>query len=435
MKAAHRLALADAAEGARDPRRRTRARGRGMTDARAGVIDLFAGIGCVADGFAQTGRFEPLALIDQDPDAQAAYLHNRPGAPYRLGDVAALTAGDFDEIRAGRTIAGVLGCPPCQGFSAAGRRRADDQRNRLLAGFFSAVALADPLFFVMENVPAALYRPELKRQLARLSDRFSVCAGVLNSACYGLPQTRQRTIVIGYRHDLGVRPTLPPPTHFGARPVFSYLRGRLVAPTVATLDEILGESPHIGVGRARRRAVGELLPPAPEVLSDLLNLSEAIGDLPVRREGSGREPSQPSDYAAALADGVSYPANHEAWGHTRETIVKLSAVPEGDRLRTARRYYSQAYARLHRRGLARTVTTNFHNAGCGRFTHWAEPRTLTVREAARLQGVADSFEFIGHRSTQERLVGNAFPPPWANAIAQHISGELSQALAFRRSVR
>jgi C-5 cytosine-specific DNA methylase len=114
MKTAHRLALADAPEGARDPRRRARARGGGLIDARAGVIDLFAGIGCVADGFGQTGRFEPLALIDQDPDAQAAYLHNRPGAPYRLGDVAALTAGDFDEIRAGRTIAGVLGCPPAR---------------------------------------------------------------------------------------------------------------------------------------------------------------------------------------------------------------------------------------------------------------------------------------------------------------------------------
>jgi DNA (cytosine-5)-methyltransferase 1 len=96
-----------------------------------------------------------------------------------------------------------------------------------------------------------------------------------------------------------------------------------------------------------------------------------------------------------------------------------------------RPYYSQAYTRLHRRGLARTITTNFHNPGSGRFLHYEALRTLTVREAARLQGIEDAFTFVGLQSDQERLVGNAFPMPLAEAIARHIAKELGPALVSR----
>lgn len=412
------------------------ARGGGTSpDARRGLIDLFAGIGCVARGFAQTGWFDPLGLIDVDKAARDTYLHNFPGSPYRLADVDELTEDVIEEMRDGRTVAGVVGCPPCQGFSAAGGRKHDDVRNRLLGAFFAAVTLIDPLFFVMENVPAIIYRPELQRELEQLSDRFATTAGVLNGACYGLPQTRQRAIVIGYRRDLEIRPALPAPTHFGSHKVFCYSRATLVRPSSENIDEILGESPHIGVRRTLRRGVAELLPEQSDTLADLVDLAEAIGDLPVLSPDSDRQPTARSGYARALAGDIGEAPNHAAWAHTAATISKLAGVPEGGRLKTAKRYYSQAYTRLHRSGLARTITTNFHNAGCGRFTHWAEPRTLTVREAARLQGIPDSFEFIGHRSTQERLVGNAFPPPWAKAIAEHVATQLDPAVSFRRTTR
>jgi DNA (cytosine-5)-methyltransferase 1 len=111
----------------------------------------------------------------------------------------------------------------------------------------------------------------------------------------------------------------------------------------------------------------------------------------------------------------------------------MAAIDEGGRpspeATGGKRYYSQAYARLHRRGLARTITTNFHNPGCGRFLHYSQPRALTVREAARLQGIADGFRFIGHPTWQERLVGNAFPPLWTELIARHVADELGESLA------
>ena len=130
--------------------------------------------------------------------------------------------------------------------------------------------------------------------------------------------------------------------------------------------------------------------------------------------------------------GVRSFTDHRAWAHRPETIALLAGVNPGDcpeqfglRARNTT-YFSQAYARLHPGGLARTITTNFHNPGSGRFTHYASPRTLTIREALRIQGFPDRFHLEGIQpSIAERLVGNAFPRPLARALANRISRLLS----------
>jgi len=190
----------------------------------------------------------------------------------------------------------------------------------------------------------------------------------------------------------------------------------------------LGKADDMWVGKlqamARRAAT----------LRDLVVVREALGDLPPAAEDDDAQPY--ARVASAYAQRLRAAAvrNHRRWNHTPELVRRLRAVPEGGglldeaygRSRT-RPYFSQAYTRLHRRGLARTITTNFHNAGSGRFLHYEEPRTLTVREAARLQGIEDSFAFIGFTSTQERLVGNAFPVPLAQAIARHIAKQIGSS--------
>jgi DNA (cytosine-5)-methyltransferase 1 len=162
-------------------------------------------------------------------------------------------------------------------------------------------------------------------------------------------------------------------------------------------------------------------------LPNFVTVGEAIADLEPDFDG------RPSAYAKRLTVPGGRPRNHHPWGHGPELVKRMTLVPEGCRppkeATNNRRYYSQAYARLHRRGLARTITTNFHNPGCGRFLHYRLHRSLTVREAARLQGFRDEFVFIDHPGWQERIVGNAFPPLWAEVIARHVKDQLRTALA------
>ncbi len=391
------------------------------------VAEVFAGVGSVARGFARAGGFQVAYLNDIDPVARATYLANdSPETIYELRDVRTVTGRTIRDAAGGRPVAGLLGCPPCQGWSAAGQRDAADHRNRLLKDFFRLVNSVYPVFFVMENVPSVADRAELAAAIGTLRGRYRVWQGVLNAAAYGLPQSRQRVLVIGYRHDTGVTPTCPPPTHAGRRKIWDYRTETFVEPAAATLDALLGAAPRLGAPRAAQYTMRDYYPEKVGSLTRFVMVGEAIGDL--GEDAHGRR----SGYARALGAGRHAVANHEPWDHGKDLVERLRQVSEGCRppieATNGRRYYSQAYTRLHRKGLARTITTNFHNPGSGRFLHYQLNRTLTVREAARLQGFGDNFVFIGHPGRQERLVGNAFPPLWAESIASHIATELHDVL-------
>lgn len=173
-----------------------------------------------------------------------------------------------------------------------------------------------------------------------------------------------------------------------------------------------------------------------------LSVEEAIGDLPSIRAGGGKEAmgyaGEPiSDYQRARRGGAKILFNHRARDHSRAMLTKMEMIPEGgrnqeladeQRLRsTEGEYFSQAYARLHRHGIAQTITTYFHNPGSGRFTHYRELRALSVREAARIQSFDDDFIFIGKAEQQMRHVGNAVPVLLAQHLADHVSGLLTTA--------
>jgi len=393
------------------------------------VAEVFAGVGSVAQGFARAGGFEVAYLNDIDPVARDTYVANSgSGTAYELRDVRDVTGPRIKDAAGGRPIAGLLGCPPCQGWSAAGHRDSADKRNRLLKDFFRLVNSVYPMFFVMENVPTVADRAEFAAALGTLRVRYRVWHGVLNAASYGLPQSRQRVLVMGYRHDTGVTPTGPSPTHCGQRRIWDYRTEGYVEPSLNTLDAILGSAPRLGAPRAAQYSMRSYYAAQAASLKPFVTVGEAIGDL---EEPGGK--ARWSDYACALGSDEHALANHEPWEHGPALVQRMRQVSEGCRppvtATNGRRYYSQAYTRLHRDGLARTITTNFHNPGSGRFLHYRLPRTLTVREAARLQGFSDHFVFTGKAGWQERLVGNAFPPLWAEAIADHIATELREVLA------
>jgi DNA (cytosine-5)-methyltransferase 1 len=402
-----------------------------VAEAVGGVLELFAGLGNVAAGFADTGRFCMAGLVDVDPDAYETTCDNIRDVPYLNADLRQVSAEHLGRLTGGDgSVVGVLGCPPCQGFSSAGRRREDDERNELLDVYFEVVEQVRPSFFVMENVPAVLWTARYRSAFSRLSHDFALVHGVLNASQFGLPQTRQRAIVIGYSKSLGVSPTLPAPTHGGSRPIFDYRSGELVAPSHASLPGLLADCPVIGVPRKdvdslRPRGVRPL-----NELSDFVTIAEAFDDLPA--QGDIYEGPPKSTYASARRSGQTRVSNHVGWKHRPEVVKRLAAVQPGGVPSASfgrnKTYFSQAYGRLHPHGLARTVTTNFHNPGSGRFTHHAVPRTLTIREAARLQGFDDSWTFKGRLDVQERLVGNAFPRPWARTIGEHVLAEIGHLL-------
>jgi DNA (cytosine-5)-methyltransferase 1 len=163
-------------------------------------------------------------------------------------------------------------------------------------------------------------------------------------------------------------------------------------------------------------------------------VEDAIGDLPVLNPGEdviAYADAPFSDYQAARRKMARILANHSAREHDKEFVEKkLKKIPEGgsnqdldgrsrfDRGREIK-YLSQAYGRLHRHGIAQTITANFSNPGSGRFIHYRDHRSITVREAARFQSFDDTFIFCGQRQEQQRQVGNAVPPLLARALAEH----------------
>ncbi|MGH8022791.1 MAG: DNA cytosine methyltransferase [Limisphaerales bacterium] len=100
-------------------------------------------------------------------------------------------------------------------------------------------------------------------------------------------------------------------------------------------------------------------------------------------------------------------------------------LPDGERF--SDNYYSQAYARLHAKRIGFTITANFRNPGSGRFTHYRDKRSITVRGAARLQSFDDWFIFHGYETDQERHVGNAVPPILSQALAEHFGKLVASA--------
>lgn len=397
------------------------------------IVELFAGIAGVSLGFWSTGYFRPGYLVDIDEDAKEAFAHNYPELleHYSCEDIRQVDAANILAVTK-TAPTGIVGCPPCQGLSDVGLRKHVDSRNHLVDHYFRIVRSLRPAFFVMENVPRVLSYRRFQEQLRQTSEEYAIWTGVLNAAEYGVPQTRQRAIVIGYRNDLGITPTPPQPTHTGSRDLFAYDLQRFVSPSdTRYAKSVLGSYARLKTNppASDKKTVDTACEP-------FVTCSDALGDLPQTASKPQAYPIKTATpYQQRMRGRKKAVENHIAWNHGPELIQKMEKLQPGESQlsqlgRDKHPYFSQAYARLHPEGLARTITTNFHNAGAGRFWHYAAPRTLTVREAARLQSFPDRFRFPKDMpmTVQERLLGNAFPPLWAQAVASHIYQEIKDLI-------
>lgn len=175
-----------------------------------GVVDLFAGAGGMSLGFKQVG-YELVSAVEIVEIAAETHRRNFPECDIYSGDIANYRP---EEHTAGKKIRVVVGGPPCQGFSVAGKRDPHDPRNRLFHEFVRVVKEIQPDYFVMENVPGILtmQRGQVKEAILEAFDEIgypNVSIAVLEAASYGIPQMRARAIFIGNRH--GMRNPFPAP--------------------------------------------------------------------------------------------------------------------------------------------------------------------------------------------------------------------------------
>jgi len=369
------------------------------------VIDLFAGVGGFSQGFLKANRtaekykFNLRLLVDSDPTAAFTFKRNMPTVPYWRQDLSVVDSKailKLAKVRVGE-LDFLIGGPPCQGFSPSGKRWLEDNRNKLLSQFIDIAHQVMPKCVIIENVPAALsaYKKLFNEEVEEAFKGYVVESEILNASQFGVPQIRKRAFVVALRKDLGI----------GA---FDFPCGNF--------DAI-----HIG-NDAHTKAKSNL---------KFVPVADAIGDLPSIKAGESVDGAPYSiepttEYQRERRQGSVALFNHRARAHTKDFLKKIGLIrpgkgnatlPEGKRF--SDNYYSQAYARLHARGIAFTITANFRNPGSGRFTHYNDKRSLTVREAARLQSFDDWFIFHGYETDQERHVGNAVPPLLAEALARH----------------
>ena len=378
------------------------------------VVDLYSGVGGFAIGFINASKhsrmisFEIRLLADLDSTAAFTFKKNYPHIPFAVTDLRCASADDI--LRLGRLKRGeldfLIGGPPCQGFSPSGKRSLKDQRNNLLRHFVQIALDVQPRVVVIENVPHVvnLWERLFGCGIADSFPGYRVGCDIVNASAFGVPQIRRRAFIVACREDSGIaRVHFPNGTH---------------------------DAVDI-VSKSYRKAHSNL---------NFTSVEEAIGDLPSIKAGHGIDGGQytspaMTDYQRARRTGSVCLFNHVARFHSKLFLKKISVIrpgrsntdlPAGKKFSS--NYYSQAYGRLHANGIASTITANFRNPGSGRFTHYRDRRSITVREAARLQSFDDSFIFYGYETEQERHVGNAVPTLMAKALAMHFGKLLRAAL-------
>ncbi|WP_082662826.1 MULTISPECIES: DNA cytosine methyltransferase [unclassified Sphingopyxis] len=385
-------------------------------------IDLFAGCGGLSLGLRRAG-WTSLFAVEAHPDAFATYSHNLireagawpewlPHEAMRIEQLISDHRRNLKKLRGHVDL--VAGGPPCQGFSTAGRRRADDPRNRMVRHYLDFLRLVEPRLVLLENVrgfmtmqldDAGSYAAHVTKELEGMG--YRVWSEMLVASQWGVPQRRPRFFVVASR-DKGLEGIDP------------FLRMR--------------------VGR-RQFLESRGLPIDKEV-----GVAEAIGDLKTRgatlvpyRGGDGgfmeidyAVPPAATGYLALMRNGASgSPTGLRLPRHSRivterfNKILKTcrSGVPLSSEDRSRLGMQKRSLTLLAADKPSCTVTTLPDD-----MVHYQEPRILTVRECARLQSFPDSFEFLGPYTTggdrrreacpRYTQVGNAVPPLLGEAIGE-----------------
>lgn len=347
-----------------------------MKETKYNVIDLFSGCGGLSLGFEMAG-FKVNLAIDNWEDALVTYRHNHKGTNTLNADLLQLDPKEIEENYNLHNISVIIGGPPCQGFSVAGKRIIDDDRNKLYKSFVRFVKHFQPKAFVMENVPNILSIGDGVVKNAIIKDfselGYTISYKVLISSDYGVPQNRRRAIFVGLRNK---KYLFPDPT-----------------------------------------------------VTEKTTTYEALSDLPEDTVDDGAcYPVSPlSDYQKVMREGTERLYNHQITIHTPETQRIIAMVPDGGNYKCLPqemwnlRKVHIAWTRMNSHKPCFTIDTGHRH-----HFHYSYNRIPTVRESARIQSFPDNFVFIGSKTSQYKQVGNAVPPLMAFAIASQLKQQIKE---------
>jgi len=360
------------------------------------VIDLFAGGGGLSLGASRAG-FRVAAAIELDAHAFETHSRNFPGSLHLNQDIGALDGESLLKatgIERG-SLDGLIGGPPCQGFSVMGRRNSTDERNDLFGHFFQLVAETQPKFYLAENVPnimTAGFTQVIAAALVTVKDDYIQLPVLkIKASEYGAPTTRTRVFFIGFRRDLNWDPVL-------------------------LLNALLPGKD------TRKVTVKEALAGLPEVVdenwqteSDGLREVEPPQDSAFGRHLSGRIPAGVGDPVAVKL----YQEGRKVYGsmgtrHSKELVARYEILKAGDQDKVSKavRLDPDGFCPTLRAGTA----SDKGSYQAVRPIHPKLPRVITPREAARLQGFPDWFAFHRTKWHSFRQIGNSVSPIVAEAL-------------------
>ncbi len=349
------------------------------------ILDLFCGAGGFSYGMHRNKHFSTKVALDFNESAANTLKQNMPEVEVIAGDI---TNEDVRKqvIDASKKqkVNMIIGGPPCQGFAMKGKKLGlADERNFLFLEYLKIVEELKPEVFVIENVKRILsssggyFRDEILKYIEALG--YEVSYGVLNAKDFGVPQSRERAFFICCKTRKIELPT-----------------GK-------------------GITVTTREAISDL---------SYLNSGEGIKE-------SDYELQPVSEYQKLMRKNCSKLFNHVATNHSEIALKKLSMIPPEkgksflpEEMR-GKQQYNTTWCRLIWDEVSPTIDTRFDTPSNGTNSHPYLNRSITPREAARLQSFDDNFVFYGNKSSICKQIGNAVPPLLAEAIADKIWNTLN----------
>ena len=352
------------------------------------ILDLFCGAGGFSCGLDSLSDFKTVIGVDFDKNVLTTFEKNIEGSLVIHGDLTDDNIKNriIDEAKK-KGVNMIIGGPPCQGFSLKGKNLGlDDPRNFLFLEYVKLVKAINPEVFIIENVKNLINACE-GYFIKQILDEFHklgyiVNYGVLSASDFGVPQHRERAIIIGSKSK-----SIELPKPYGKK----------------------------------------------------VTVRDAISDLSYLNSGEGAFESEYkfeplTEYQKMMRNGSSNLYNHQATSHSDVALAKLKMIPpEGDKTSLpvelhGRQKFSTTWSRLIWDEQSPTIDTRFDTPSNGRNSHPYLHRAITPREAARIQGFPDTYIFYGKKCNVCKQIGNAVPPLLAKAIGLQIMDSYKETI-------